>query len=147
MSSQTHIVVLKMRSLIYTAVFIFLLVVFGILMFLMFRKDENTPVDADAPVISYAPGCYSSVMPLGDTSIGVNVTVSSERIESIRLDSIPEDISKQFPLLAPAMESLTQQILEKQSLDSIEYDENMQYTQSALADTIRLALKKALPGS
>lgn len=147
MSSQTHIVVLKMRSLIYTAVFVFLLVVFGILIFLMFRKDENTPVDADAPVISYSPGCYSSLMPLGDSSIGVNVTVSSERIESICLDSIPEDVSKQFPLLAPAMESLAQQILEKQSLDSIEYDENMQYTQSALADTIRLALKKALPGN
>ena len=145
MSSQTHIVVLKMRSLIYTAVFLFLLVVFGILIFLMFRKDENTSVDADASVISYSPGCYSSVMPLGDTSIGVNVTVSSERIESIRLDPLSDEVSKQFPLLAPAMESLNRQILEKQSLDAIEYDENMQYTQSALTDTIRLALKKALP--
>ena len=80
MSSQTHIVVLKMRSLIYTAVFLFLLVVFGILIFLMFRKDENTSVDAHASVISYSPGCYSSVMPLGDTSIGVKITVSSKRI-------------------------------------------------------------------
>lgn len=158
MSSQTRIVILKMRNVVYTGIFIFLLLVLGVLLFLMFGRKTDNAGEASSPVSSvlsnsasltessgqlYYPGCYHSVMKLGDYSVNVSVTVSSNRIESIQLLDVSDEIINAYPLLEPAMEDLNEKILTTQSTEYLTYDESMQYTQTALTDTINLALKKA----
>lgn len=158
MSSQTRIVILKMRTVVYTGIFLFLILVLGVLLFLMFgRKTENagdpaspassvisnSPGGSETGIAQYAPGCYNSVMKLGNYSVNVSVTVSTDRIESIQLQDISDEITQAYPLLEPAMEDLNEKILTTQSTEYLTYDDTMQYTQTALTDTIKLALKKA----
>lgn len=198
MSSQTRIVILKMRTVIYTGIFIFLILVLGVLLFLMFgHKTENTEnsaapasltTDGSSAVSSasstsgtsgissssgtsdissasgtssisntsgissssgasgaslYYPGCYHSVMKLGDYSVNVSVTVSADRIESIQLQDVSQEVLSAYPVLEPAAEDLTEKILTTQSTAYLTYDETMQYTQTALTATINTALKKA----
>lgn len=174
MSSQTRIVILKMRTVIYTGIFIFLILVLGVLLFLMFgHKTENTEnsaapasltTDGSSAVSSasstsgtsgissssgasgaslYYPGCYHSVMKLGDYSVNVSVTVSADRIESIQLQDVSQEVLNAYTVLEPAAEDLTEKILTTQSTAYLTYDETMQYTQTALTATINTALKKA----
>lgn len=189
MSSQTRIVILKMRTVIYTGIFIFLILVLGVLLFLMFgHKTENTENSAAPASLTtdcssaassasstsgtsdissasgtssisntsgissssgasgaslYYPGCYHSVMKLGDYSVNVSVTVSADRIESIQLQDVSQEVLNAYPVLEPAAEDLTEKILTTQSTAYLTYDETMQYTQTALTATINTALKKA----
>ena len=161
MSSQTRIVILKMRTVVYTGIFLFLILVLGILLFLMFGKKTEGAGDSassaspassvinqsaglsETSIPQYSPGCYNSVMKLGDCAVNVSVTVSADRIESIRLQDVSEEIASAYPLLEPAMEALNEQIITTQSTEYLTYDDAMQYTQTALTDTINLALKKA----
>ena len=91
----------------------------------------------------YYPGCYHSVMKLGDYSVNVSVTVSADRIESIQLQDVSQEVLNAYPVLEPAAEDLTEKILTTQSTAYLTYDETMQYTQTALTATINTALKKA----
>lgn len=160
MSSQTRIVVLKMRSLIYTGIFIFLLLAVGILLFFMFGKNTGggqstspvsvlqssisiSPTSRKSPKARYEPGCYNSILKLGDRTVGVTVTVSSDHIQSIALDQITDAITSDYPLLEPAVSQLNEQIQATQSIDYIIYDETMHYTQNAILQSIATALKKA----
>lgn len=160
MSSQTRIIVLKMRSVIYTGVFIFLLLAVGILLFIMFGKNGGggqttspvsvlqssisiSPATQKSAKILYEPGSYNSILKLGDHTIGVNVTVSSDRIQSITLDQLTEELANAYPLLEPAVTQLNEQIQTTQSIDYIVYDENMHYTQDAILQSVSTALKKA----
>ncbi len=159
MSSQTRIVILKMRNIIYTGIFIFLILVLGVLLYLMFGRPAGSTGDSSSPVSSavsnmanlsesgtslYYPGCYNSVLKLGDYSVDISVTVSSDRIESIHLADVPEEVTSAYPLLEPALEDLSEKIITTQSTEYLTYDENMQYTQTAITDTINTALKKAV---
>lgn len=69
--------------------------------------------------------------------------MDSNHINSISLINLDETTAAMYPLIQPALDNLTQQIYEKQSLDDISYGEDTQYTSTVLLDAIRSALEKA----
>ena len=144
MSAKTKIVVLRMKELIYTAIFIGL-VLFLIMLFLfMFRpgKDETTPT-ADVTAASYNPGLYSASIVLGSQNVNVEVTVDAKHITSVALVPLSDSVAAMYPLMQPAMDTLAAQIVESQSLEGIEYPAGSQYTSMALMNAIETALSKA----
>ena len=140
MSAKTKIVVLHMKEVIYTVVF--LVLVLGGILFLMFGPghDKETAAQADG---KYQPGVYSTSISLNDNTFDVQVTVDSDRIKSIELVNLSESTTAMFPLMEPALESLASQIYVNQSLDDIQYSEENKYTSMMLLDAIQTALKKA----
>ena len=54
MSSKTKIVVLRMKEIIYTAIFIGLGILLVMLLFIMFRPKKDAPVASDQ--VLYVPG-------------------------------------------------------------------------------------------
>ena len=85
MSSKTKIVVLRMKEIIYTAIFIGLGLLLIALLLIMFRPGRKTQ-SASAPAaagISYLPGMYSSTLTLGSQAVNVEVTVDSTQITSV----------------------------------------------------------------
>ena len=144
MSSKTKIVVLRMKEIIYTAIFIGLALVLIMLFLFMFLsgKDE-TPKGTDAQAASYNPGIYSSSIVLGSQNVNVEVAVDSQKITSVALVPLSDSVSAMYPLMQPAMDTLAAQIIEKQSLEGIEYEAGSQYTSMALMNAIETALSKA----
>ena len=61
----------------------------------------------------------------------------------IDLENLEESVSVMYPLMEPALEELTSQILETQSLDNISYAEDRQYTSMLLLDAIASSLEQA----
>ena len=82
-------------------------------------------------------------MTFNGNMVDVKVTVDENSITAITLDNLEESISVMYPLIEPALEELTTQILETQSLDNISYAEDRQYTSMLLLDAIASSLEQA----
>ena len=133
-----------MKELIYTAIFVGLGILLIILLVYMFSSKGGKQKDSAAPT-SYIPGVYSASLVLNGQNIDVSVTVDSDRINSINFVQLDEAVTTMYPLMEPALNELTEQIIDSQSTANIQLDEGMKYTQSALVSTIEEALSKAAP--
>ena len=146
MSSKTKIVVLRMKELIYTGIFVAMGILLIILLVFMFApKNKTTKVNAD-PAGRYTTGVYTSALSLNNQAIDVEVVVDSEYIKSVRFVNLSEDVAAMYPLMAPSMENLATQVVENQGVSGLSYDESTQYTSMALTEAIGNALKKAEAG-
>ena len=161
MSSKTKIVVLHMKEIIYTGIFAVLGILLIVLLVVLFlpgggEKDE-TPSEPEettetessseetAGSALYIPGVYNTELVLNDQTVNVEVIVNQSGISSIQLVNLSEAVTTMYPLLEPTLESLTEQICEKQSLEGITYAQDSKYTSLVLLEAIRGALDKAQP--
>ena len=142
MSSKTKIIVLHMKEVIYTGIFLLLAVILGIVLFFMFGPGRAKGTSG-ATQTRYKPGIYSSSIELNDNTFDVEVTVDADKIKSIRLVNLSESTSAMFPLMEPALETISSQIYSAQSLENIRYSEDQKYTSMVLLNAIETAVKKA----
>lgn len=142
MSSKTKIVVLHMKEIIYTAIFLGLALVLIILLAVMFGSGKKTESPADSSP-KYTPGIYTSTLSLNNTNLEVEVTVDESRINSIRFSNLDESVATMFPLVQPAMEDIAIQICDTQSLEEISLPEESPYTSQMILDAISQAVEKA----
>lgn len=158
MSAKTKIIVLKMKELIYTAVFVGLAILLIAIGWAMFHEDrptadpqsEKTPhtdsqsvMHTSTSVDPYIPGVYTASLPLGSKSLDVEVVVDSSQIKNIRLIHLEESVAAMYPLVTPTLESLRTQILASQSTEGISYEEHSKYTAYVLLQAVEAALAKA----
>ena len=141
MSSKTKIIVLHMKEVIYTVIFLILAVILGILVFFMFGPGKA--MTASSEIHKYKPGIYTSSIELNNNTFDVEVTVDQEHIRSIQLRNLSESTSAMFPLVEPVLNSLSSQIYTDQSLDNLEYPSDQKYTSVMLINAIRKAVEKA----
>lgn len=142
MSSKTKIVVLHMKEVIYTAIFLVLLIILGILVFFMFGSGKSSQVSSMG-TSRYTPGIYRSSLSLNNNTFDVEVTVDADRISSIQLTNLSETTAAMFPLIEPALDSLASQIYSSQSLENLDYPSDQKYTSAMLIEAIRKAVEKA----
>lgn len=140
MSSRTKIVVLHMKELIYTVVFVVLGIVLVLLLVFMFLPDKN---DETKETMKYVAGVYTSSIIFNDNTIDVQVVVDENNINSIKLVNLDETVTTMYPLMEPALKNLTDQIYETQSTANLTYNDDNQYTSMVLLNAINDALAKA----
>ena len=148
MSAKTKIVVLRMREVIYTAIFAALGICLIILLIFMFLKGKNgndIPINQNESTESanYIAGVYSTSVVLRNQVISVEVIVDENHINSVRLINTDDTVTTMFPLFEPTMTELAAQIVETQSLDSVTYSEDSKYTSLVLLKAVENALAKA----
>lgn len=142
MSSKTKIVVLHLKELIYTAIFAVLGILLILLLVFMFLPDSKNKSTKET--MKYTAGVYTSSIQLNDNAIDVEVMVDDNNINSISLVNLDETTAAMYPLMQPALDNLSQQIYEKQSLENISYEDDNQYTSMVLLNAIQSALDKAV---
>ena len=142
MSAKTKIVVLRMKELIYTGIFVGLAILLVVLFLAMFggKDDEETAVTSSS---NYIPGVYTASLSLSGQNLDVEVTVGSDGIRAIRLVNLDEAVTTMYPLMEPTLESLAAQILESQSTEGITYTDSTKYTSYVLLQAVQAALDKA----
>lgn len=144
MSSKTKIIVVHLKELIYTGVFLLLGILFLVLMAVMFLpgKQAEKPVFSD-DAARFVPGKYTASLQLGDQSVDVEVTVDDALIRSVSLVNLNEVIATMYPLMEPCLDTIAQQICEKQSLEDVVYPDENKYTSQLLLQAVAAALEKA----
>lgn len=144
LQSKTKIVVLHLKELIYTGIFIVLGILFIVLLIMMFMpKDAASSKTASASDAAYTPGIYSSSLVLNDMALNIEVTLDENNINSIRLVNLDEAVATMYPLIEPSFADLTTQIYENQSLDGITYSDDNKYTSLVLLEAIEASISKA----
>lgn len=141
MSSKTKIVVLRMKEIIYTAIFAGLGILLVLLLLFMFRPRQDTPASSGEAL--YIPGVYSASLTLGSQEVNVEVAVDSDRITAITMVPLSDSVATMYPLVEPSLQNLTRQICQSQSLEHLTYSEESRYTSQVLLGAIRTALQKA----
>ena len=94
MSVKTKIVVLHMKELIYTIVFVILAVLLISLFVFMFGQEKK---DNSTETMKYTPGKYTSSIMFNDNTIDVEVVVDENRINSISLVNLDESVATMYP--------------------------------------------------
>lgn len=140
MSSKTKIVVLHMKEIIYTAIFIALGILLIILLAFMFSPKQKDTINSD---VHYVPGIYTSTFSLNNTVMEMEVVVDDSHINAIRCTNLNEAVTTMYPLMQPTIEYIAEQIYESQSLENIAYNEESPYTSQVILNAIESALKKA----
>ena len=152
MSSKTKIVVLHLKEVIYTGIFVALGILFIILLLVLLLPGKKTSGAPETPSVSegeatptsYIPGIYTTSLALGEQILDVEVIVNQDAISSIRLVNLSESITTMYPLIGPAFDSLVNQIYENGSTAGLTYADENKYTSLLLIDAIENALKKAV---
>lgn len=139
MSSKTKIVVLHMKEIIYTAVFVMLGILLIILLAFMFFPKQKNDTSSEQ---RYVPGIYTSTVSLNNTNLEVEVVVDSSHINAIRFSNLDESVTTMYPLVQPTIEYIAEQIYDTQSLENISYSEDSPYTSQVILNAIEEALKK-----
>ena len=136
MSSKTKIVVLHMKEIIYTVLFICLgILLVALLTFMFHPKNKET---SSSKSTSYQPGIYTSQLTLGDKELEVEVTVDENHT------NLDDTVTTMYPLIQPTMEEIADQICQTQSLENISYSSDNPYTSQIIINAIDDALKKAV---
>ena len=141
MRSKTKIVVLHLKELVYTAIFAVLGILLILLLIFMFLPDSKEKTAKET--MKYTAGVYTSSIQLNNNAIDVEVMVDDTHINSISLVNLDETTAAMYPLMQPALDNLSQQIYENQSLENISYEDDNQYTSMVLLNAIQDALDKA----
>ena len=100
MNKKAKIVVLHLKELIYTGIFLVLGILFVILLVMMFSPGK----DSAAATSLYAPGQYTTSLTFNGNVVDVKVTVDANNITAISLENVEETVSVMYPLMEPAME-------------------------------------------
>lgn len=141
MSAKTKIVVLHMKELIYTLIFVSLGILLILLLLFMFWPGNQE--EESAETMKYTAGVYTSAIMAGENAVEVQVVVEENRINAISLVNLNEAVTTMYPLMEPALESIREQVIEKQSTEEITYNADNQYTSLVLLNAIENALSKA----
>ena len=142
MSAKTKIIVLHMKEVIYTGIFLLLAVILGIVLFFMFGPVQRQHSAGTSPD-RYKPGIYTSSIELNSNTFDLEVSVDAEKIRNIRLVNLSETTKASYPLMEPVLNSLASQIYSSQSLEDIQYAGDRKYTSQVLLSAITDAVKKA----
>ena len=128
-----------MKELVYTVIFAALGIFLLLLLIFMFLPDKKKEAEE---TMQYISGVYTS---FNDSAVDVEVVIDNNRINAISLVNLDETVAAMYPLMQPALDSISQQVYEKQSTENITCAEDNQYTSMVLLKAIDSALEKARP--
>lgn len=139
---STKIVVLQLKEILYTVLFVILGICLILLLVYMFsNKKESKP----PAVATYVPGLYTSSIILENQPVNVEVVVDKDHINSIRLTNLDPAIATLNPGLVPTLQDLEMQLVNDTTMENLDIKTDAKYTSSMLLNAIDAALNKAKP--
>lgn len=147
MGANTKIFVFKAKELIYTGIFLVLGILFILLLIFMFlpQQETNDSSPNTEPAMEYLAGIYSSTIHLGGSSVDVKVAIAEDKITSISLSGLTEEVASMYPLLETTVEDINEQLKTVDSIEDLTFQSDSQYTNTILQQAMQNALNKAVP--
>ena len=141
MTSQTRIVVVKLKNLIGTAILVIVALLLLLFMVLAFTNRSKT-VSA-VPSGKYIAGVYSSSVIVNGNPVDICVTVDENNINSIEMQNVSESVTTMYPMLETSFGEMRDAVIANGSVQGITYSSENKYTATMLLKAIETALQKA----
>jgi uncharacterized protein with FMN-binding domain len=139
---STKIIVVQLREIIYTAIFVGLGIFLILLLIFMFSPKKNQDVE---PTMQYVPGVYTSSLMIENEAVNVEVIVDENTVKSVRILDLDPARETLYHLLQPTTENISEQLSSQTAIDDVSYSDESKITSSLVLDAIKQALKKAEP--
>ena len=147
MSSNTKIIVLKSKELIYTGIFIILGILLVLLLWYMFspkkQADKQTTTSTETTT-TYQPGVYSTKLNIGGSNLELQTTVNEHAVTHIDIMNLDETVTAMYPLVLPSVDAINEQLAITGNLDDITYSSENQYTTVLLLDAAKQSISSAI---
>jgi len=134
----TRIIVLQLKEIIKTAVFVLIGLAVILLLIYLFIPRNKPEVSSDI----YVPGTYTAEIILHNNPVNVDVTVSKDKILDVTMTDLGETVEAFYPLFQPAMADLSKEIIQNQSTD-LEPSSDYPVTGQIILDAVQNALSQA----
>ena len=137
--SRTKIVILRMKQLIYAAIFIGLGILLLLLLFFLLipdGKDQSAMKENTKKPAVYEVGVYESQMTLGEDVVKLKVSLDEDRVKSVELKDVNETVSAMYPLMKPAVEEISNQLATGISVDEVVLSKEGQYTEKMILSAV-----------
>lgn len=142
--SNTKIVILRMKEIIYTAIFIGLGILLILLLLIMFHPGKSDTVkDSSDEANKYTPGVYTTEVALGNNTVNLEIVLDSDHVNHIRLTSLNDTVETMYPLLSPTVENISSQLSNGVDVENVVLSSESQYTETLLLEAINKTLQKA----
>jgi uncharacterized protein with FMN-binding domain len=142
MNSQTRIIVIRQKNLIYLAVA--LAVILLLIIFILF-SSRNSAQDDTSDAAEYIAGVYSSTIVLNGNPVDIQVVMDNDKIHSIGLVNTAESITTMYPVFSSCFDDIREQVISQNSAENIVYASDNRYTSIVITNAIREAINKARP--
>mgnify|MGYP000119757082 FL=1 len=73
----------------------------------------------------------------------MEVTVKDNKVNHVALKHLDKSVKTMYPLIEPALGEINKQLPKVKSVDDIQFDDESQYTNTILKQSIKNALKQA----
>lgn len=140
----TKIVILRMKELVYTAIFAGVGIVLLLLIVYLFMgkgKSEDKQDTADMTT-NYQAGIYTKDITLGESTASLQVALDTDHIKSVKIVPLDESITTMYPLMEPAVESVSKQLAVGVAPKEVELTKESKYTQQIIVDAVQEILEE-----
>lgn len=128
--SKTKIVVLRMKEVVYTAVFVGIGVLLLIVLFFMFGRQNSPKSESTQSTINnesstykndaiYRAGIYESQFVIGEKTINLEVALDEEQVKSVKVKNLDESVETMYPLMKSAVKDVSKQLSAGVSIDEV----------------------------
>ena len=138
--ANTKIVVIQLKEIIYTVIFVALGILLILLLISMFKPDKKDSQDTSS---LYKPGKWETAVEFSDAVINLEVVLDEDHINSVNIINLDETVTAMYPLVQPSLEKINLQLSEGIPLDEITLSEDSKFTETLLIDAIATVLEKA----
>lgn len=144
MQSTPKIMVLQLKEVIYTVIFVILAILLVLLLIFMFLPDKEKEKET-SETATYNSGTYTASLVLNSMPMEVSVCVDENYIKSVDLVYLDPAVSAMYPLLQPSLDDIESALVTNQSLHNICFETDNEYTGAVLMKAVETALDKAAP--
>ena len=149
--SKTKIVVLRMKEVVYTAVFVGLGILLLIVLFFMFGRQNSPKSESTQSNISnesstykndavYRAGIYERQFVIGENTINLEVALDEEQVKSVKVKNLDESVETMYPLMKSAVKDVSKQLSSGVSIDEVVLSKNSMYTEKLVLDAVKTVL-------
>ena len=149
--SKTKIVVLRMKEVVYTAVFVGLGILLLIVLFFMFGRQNSPKSESTQSNISnesstykndavYRAGIYESQFVIGENTINLEVALDEEQVKSVKVKNLDESVETMYPLMKSAVKDVSKQLSSGVSIDEVVLSKNSMYTEKLVLGAVKTVL-------
>lgn len=143
--SKTRIVILQLRELIFTAIFVGLGILLLILLFIMFWPGKSGKDEAslsNQTEKQYEAGVYTQELQVGDATLNLQLSLDEDCVKSVEIVNLDESVETMYPLMQPTVEKISDQLAAGKSMDEIVLSEDAQYTEKVIVEAVGKMLEE-----
>ncbi len=146
--AKTKIVVLQVKKIVYTSIFVLVgIIILGILFMMLLPKKnsgekavsklEKTPVQR-----IYEAGVYTKEIEIGDSTVNLELALDEGRVKSLELVNLEESVETMYPLMKPTVKRLEKKLVAGEDIHKIKLSGDAKYTEKMLMESVETMLEE-----